>query len=197
MILFKISSLTDRVYGELIEPIPKITLPQAKHNLIAFPVVSLSNPLLGLSFLILCLSMCSCGATRTIPVETIKEITKVDTIYLNTFRFDSTYVSHERTEDYRRSKTPILGYRSDSVSSSLSSADTVIIKDVSVEYRYRLLTDTIERVKIVIQRDSIPYEVRVESIKEVARTPLPVKLLAWIGGIFLLLLTIWIIRKSS
>lgn len=45
------------------------------------------------------------------------------------------------------------------------SKDTIYIKDVSVEYRYKLLKDTIR----VVQLDSIPYKVTVTEIKEVTR----------------------------
>ena len=66
-----------------------------------------------------------------------------------------------------------------------------------MEYRYKLLRDTVERVKLEVVRDSIPYEVRITEVKEVTHTPWTVKLLAWTGAFFLLLLIIWIIRKSS
>ena len=46
-----------------------------------------------------------------------------------------------------------------------SETDTVFIKDVSVEYRYKLLKDTIR----VVERDSIPYPVTVAEIKEITR----------------------------
>lgn len=105
--------------------------------------------LIGFSFLIICLSMCSCSTTKAIPVETIKEVTKTDTIYLNTFRFDSTYVSHDLLTD--------------------RSHDTILIKESNTEIRYKILRDTIERVKIEVVRDSIPYEVRIETFKEVPR----------------------------
>lgn len=95
------------------------------------------------------LSCCSCSVTRTVPIETIKQVTKTDTLYLNTFRFDSTYVSHDLLTDRSR--------------------DTILIKETNTEIRYKILRDTIERVKIEIQRDSIPYEVRIETIKEVPR----------------------------
>lgn len=93
---------------------------------------------------------------------------QTDTIYLSNVRFDSVYVSHDSRWEYHRAQPP-NSYRSDSVSSSLSSVDTIVIKDVSVEYRYQLLRDTIERIKIETVRDSIPYEVRVVDIKEVPR----------------------------
>lgn len=122
--------------------------------------------------------------------------TQTDTIYLSNVRFDSVYVSHDSRWEYHRAQPP-NSYRSDSVSSSLSSVDTVVITKVETEYRYELLRDTVERIKTEVIRDSIPYEVRITEVKEVTHTPWPVKLLAWTGTLFLLLLTIWIIRKLS
>lgn len=75
----------------------------------------------------ICLLLTGCSITKTIPVETIKEVTKVDTIYLNTFRFDSTYVSHNLLTDRSR--------------------DTIFIKETNTEIRYKILRDTVERVK--------------------------------------------------
>ena len=46
-----------------------------------------------------------------------------------------------------------------------SETDTVFIKDVSVEYRYKLLRDTIYKV----ERDSIPYQVTITETKEIQR----------------------------
>lgn len=99
-----------------------------------------------------CLVCCSCGSTKevtTIPVETIKEVTKTDTVYLNAFRFDSTYVSHDLLTDRSR--------------------DTLFIRETNTIYKYKLLRDTVERVKIETIRDSIPYEVCITEVKEVPR----------------------------
>ena len=46
-----------------------------------------------------------------------------------------------------------------------TSVDTVYLRDVSVEYRYRPLRDTIYKV----QHDSIPYQVTVTEVKEITR----------------------------
>ena len=43
--------------------------------------------------------------------------------------------------------------------------DTVYLRDVSVEYRYRLLRDTIYKTRV----DSIPYQVTVTEVKEITR----------------------------
>ena len=41
----------------------------------------------------------------------------------------------------------------------------MFIKDKSIEYRYKLLQDTIR----VVERDSIPYEVTITEVKEITR----------------------------
>ena len=43
--------------------------------------------------------------------------------------------------------------------------DTLYVKDVSIEYRYKLLKDTIR----VVERDSIPYQVTITETKEIQR----------------------------
>ena len=74
---------------------------------------------------------------------------QTDTIYLSNVRFDSVYVSNQVFQDRSR--------------------DTVFIRQHNVEYRYRVIRDTVERIKTEVIRDSIPYEVRVVDIKEVPR----------------------------
>ena len=61
---------------------------------------------------------------------------------------------------------------------------TIYIRDVSVEYRYKLLRDTIYKV----QHDSIPYEVRVVETKVERHILWWAKLLNWIGVLALILL---------
>lgn len=70
---------------------------------------------------------------------------RTDNLYLSDFHYDSIYVYHGHLLD--RSK------------------DTIYLKDVSIEHHYKLLRDTI----CIIQRDSIPYTVRIETIKEIPR----------------------------
>ena len=76
-----------------------------------------------------------------------------------------------------------------------SETDTVFIKDVSVEYRYKQLKDTIR----VVERDSIPYLVTVTEIKEIKR-PLTwydhlSRAILWLNIGFVILLFIRFIRK--
>lgn len=84
-----------------------------------------------------------CSAPR--PVTQLVEHVQKDTVYLSNIQYDSIYIMQDKLVD--RSK------------------DTIYIKDVSVEYRYKLLRDTVR----VVQRDSIPYEVTVTEIKEITR----------------------------
>lgn len=88
-------------------------------------------------------TLIGCGTQRQVT-QLVRDIQR-DTIYISNVKHDSVYLNHERLID--RSK------------------DTVYIKDVSVEYKYRLLRDTIK----VVQQDSIPYEVTVIETKEITR----------------------------
>lgn len=96
-----------------------------------------------LFIIVSCLVCCSCSSTR--QVTQLVEHVQKDTIYLSNIKYDSIYIMQDRLLD--RSK------------------DTIYLKDVSVEYRYKLLRDTVR----VVQRDSIPYEVTVTEVKEITR----------------------------
>lgn len=168
-ILVRISSLVKAIHQKF--------LTKARHSS-AFPVVSPVEPLLGFSFWIFLLItsalLTGCGSSRhiqSIPIETQKEITRTDTIYINNVQYDSIYVSQDKFID--RTK------------------DTILIRQYDVEYRYKLLHDTIYRTKIEIVRDSIPYEVRIIETKEV---PYKGHWLDWMSDIsfvILIILTGW------
>ena len=85
-----------------------------------------------------------------------------DTIYLNRLAYDSVFVSHDRLLD--RSK------------------DTVFLHDRLVEYRYRLLRDTIYK----SHTDSVPVIQTVEVTKEVERIPWWSQVLGWTALLLLL-----------
>lgn len=89
------------------------------------------------------LTVYGCSASRHVT-QLVHDIQR-DTIYISNVKHDSVYLNHERLID--RSK------------------DTVYIKDVSVEYKYRRLRDTVR----VVERDSIPYEVTIVQTKEITR----------------------------
>ena len=120
--------------------------------------------------LMLLTSICSCRTVKTIPVETSREVILTDTLYINSVQVDSIYISHDLLTD--------------------RSHDTILIKETTTEYRYKLLRDTIYRTQLEIQRDSIPYEVRVVETTQERSIPPWIQILAWIGGIAILLLVL-------
>ena len=62
--------------------------------------------------------------------------------------------------------------------------DTVYLKETEVEYRYRLLHDTVQ----LICRDSIPYPVTVIQTQEVKYIPWYLRVLSCMGSVWLVLL---------
>lgn len=128
-------------------------------------------PLFSAGFLVcIFLLMSSCSTSRhvqTVPIETVLH----DTLYINKQSYDSIYIDNSHLVD--------------------RGGDTVYIKDKLIEYRYRLLRDTIR----ISKCDSIPYEVRITKIKEVKYIPPWIKPLALIGIITILVLLIIIFTK--
>lgn len=88
-------------------------------------------------------TLIGCGSTR--QVTQLVRDAHTDTLYLSNIQYDSIYIMQDKLVD--RSK------------------DTIYIKDVSIEYRYKLLRDTIYKTQV----DSIPYQVTVTEIKEITR----------------------------
>ena len=107
------------------------------------------------------LVLTGCASNRHLQVA--EHVTR-DTVYVNKLHYDSIYVSRDHFTDRTR--------------------DTVYLRDVSVEYRYKLLRDTVFKV----QHDSIPYEVRVVETQVERHIPWYAKLLSWIGALALILL---------
>lgn len=89
------------------------------------------------------LSVVSCSTTRHVT-QLVERVSR-DTIYINSLQQDSIYIFKDRLVDRSR--------------------DTVYLKDVSVEYRYKFLHDTLR----VVQRDTIPVEITVTEVKEIQR----------------------------
>lgn len=85
-----------------------------------------------------------CSSMRQVTTQLV-ERTSVDTVYLSNVQYDSIYIYKDKLTDRSR--------------------DTIYIKDVSVEYRYKLLRDTVYKTQV----DSIPYQVTVTEIKEITR----------------------------
>ena len=82
------------------------------------------------------MGLMSCSTHRV--VEQVKEM-HTDTVYVTSLQYDSIYIYNDKTLD--RTK------------------DTVYLRELSTEYRYKLLRDTLR----IIETDSIyiPYRVKV------------------------------------
>lgn len=103
------------------------------------------------------LTVYSCATPRH-TTQLVRDIQR-DTIYMTSQQYDSIYIYHELGKDYRK------GIPNPSSLTPHPSIDTVYLKDVSIEYRYKLLRDTVR----IVHRDSIPYEVTVVETKEITR----------------------------
>lgn len=113
-------------------------------------------------FVATCLVCCSCGSTRVVT-QTVERVSK-DTIYLSNVQYDSIYIFQDHVSEHHLGKLPLQ--TSDGKYLDLPTrTDTLYIKDKSIEYRYKLLKDTIR----VVERDSIPYEVTITEVKEIQR----------------------------
>ena len=88
----------------------------------------------------------SCSTSRHVQMQVAERIQK-DTVYLSNMQYDSIYI--DRSSDTDRTR------------------DTITVTKTMTEYRYRLLRDTVR----IVQRDSIPYEVRITEVKEVRKPP--------------------------
>lgn len=112
------------------------------------------KPIIILIAILSALVLIGCGSTK--QVTQLVERTTLDTIYLSNIQYDSIYIYQDRSKEYHLNPLNHL---------KPSETDTLFIKDVSIEYRYKLLRDTVR----INQRDSIPYEVTVTEVKEITR----------------------------
>lgn len=128
---------------------------------------SVGFPVVSLSILLV-LILVSCGSTRHVQVvESIHH----DTIYLNKVQYDSVFYSIDHYID--------------------RTSDTIYVRDVSVQYKYKLLRDTLR----IHEVDSIPVIKEVEITKEVRYVPWWSKVLNWIGFVLLIGLVLRIAIK--
>ena len=88
------------------------------------------------------LVLTGCASHR--PLQVAEHATR-DTVYINKLQYDSIYIDN-RQKVYQQS-------------------DTIYLDRTKYEFRYKLLRDTIYKTQI----DSIPYEVRIETVREVPR----------------------------
>lgn len=118
--------------------------------------------LLTIFLSVTCLVCCSCGSTKT-ETQTVLDV-RTDTVYLSNVQYDSIYIYRDHVSEHHLGTLPPT--TSDGKYLNLPTrTDTLYIKDKSIEYRYKLLKDTIR----VVERDSIPYEVTITEVKEIQR----------------------------
>lgn len=119
---------------------------------------------------IVVLVCCSCGSTKSINHEPLT-INHQDTIYLNKVQYDSVFYSVDHYID--------------------RTSDTIYVKDVSVQYKYKLLRDTLR----IHEVDSIPIIKEVEITKEVRYVPWWSKALSSLGCIVLIIFCLSLAKK--
>ena len=95
------------------------------------------------------------GCATTRQTQVVERVSR-DTLYLNHIQYDSIYIDNWQLTD--RSK------------------DTIYIEKVRLEYKYKLLRDTVYRVQI----DSIPVIREVEVVKTERYIPKVYKATFWI-----------------
>ena len=114
-------------------------------------------------------------ACTLIGCATSKQATQVvesslrDTIYLNKVVYDSIYI--------------------DNWHHTYLKADTVVVEKTKLEYRYKLLRDTVFRARI----DSVPVIREIEVVREVRRVPWYARALSMLGALFLILMILKIL----
>lgn len=137
--------------------------------------------------------MTACGASKHVTQQ-VKHVQK-DTVYLNSKQYDSIYIFQDRVSEHHLGTLPPTTSGGQYLNIP-TRTDTIYIKDKSIEYRYKLLRDTIYKV----ERDSIPYQVTVTEIKEITR-PLTwydhlSRAILWLNIGFVILLIYRLIKRN-
>lgn len=109
-----------------------------------------------------------CGSHRTavtaVPVETVVR----DTLSLSSMRYDSIFICKDAYTDRSR--------------------DTILMRERTIEHRYRVLRDTVR----LVRRDSVPYEVRVTEYRDVPRRS---SLIDYVAYAVLVLVAVWMLLR--
>lgn len=111
---------------------------------------------------VILLTCCSCGTSK--HVTQLVEHTSIDTVYLSNVQYDSIYIYKDRVSEHHLGSLPPVDSKGQYLDMP-TRTDTLYIKDVSIEYRYKLLRDTVYKTQV----DSIPYQVTVTETKEITR----------------------------
>lgn len=120
------------------------------------------------SVIVIVIVLTGCATTR--QAQVVERVSR-DTLYLNHIQYDSIYVDNWQLTDRSR--------------------DTIYLEKSHIEYRYKLLRDTVR----VVQIDSIPVIKTVEVVKTERYIPKVYKASFWICIILLCVFCVFCVLK--
>ena len=112
-------------------------------------------------FVVAC-TLFGCATSR--PTSQVVEASLRDTVYVNKVLYDSVYI--------------------DNWYYTYHKADTVVVEKTKLEYRYKVMRDTVFRART----DSVPVIREVEVVREVRYVPWYAKVLSVVGWLFLIII---------
>ena len=112
-------------------------------------------------FVVAC-TLFGCATSR--PTSQVVEASLRDTVYVNKVLYDSVYI--------------------DNWYYTYHKADTVVVEKSKLEYRYKVVRDTVFRART----DSVPVIREVKVVSEVRHVPWYAKVLSVVGGLFLIII---------
>ena len=118
-------------------------------------------------FVVAC-TLFGCATSR--PTSQVVEASLRDTVYVNKVLYDSVYI--------------------DNWYYTYEKADTVVVEKSKLEYRYKVVRDTVFRART----DSVPVIREVEVVREVRHVPWYAKVLSVLGVVLLILILFKIFR---
>ena len=118
-------------------------------------------------FVVAC-TLFGCATSR--PTSQVVEASLRDTVYVNKVLYDSVYI--------------------DNWYYTYHKADTVVVEKSKLEYRYKVMRDTVFRART----DSVPVIREVEVVREVRHVPWYAKVLSVLGVMLLVLFLFKVFR---
>ena len=118
-------------------------------------------------FVVAC-TLFGCATSR--PTSQVVEASLRDTVYVNKVLYDSVYI--------------------DNWYYTYQKADTLVVEKSKLEYRYKVLRDTVFRARI----DSVPVVREVEVVREVRHVPWYAKVLSVLGVLLLIIILFKVFR---
>ena len=118
-------------------------------------------------FVVAC-TLFGCATSR--PTSQVVEASLRDTVYVNKVLYDSVYI--------------------DNWYYTYHKADTLVVEKSKLEYRYKVLRDTVFRART----DSVPVVREVEMVREVRHLPWYAKVLSVLGVLLLIIILFKVFR---